>query len=651
MIPLIYLAGLAAVTLIASDVFDDRETPRARRLPPPSPPPPPPPSPKSIPRGINPILFRRSAREVAQELQTLFSEAYVIRTNNHPGLEVINPLKAQRLQDRLQQITTIVQSDRWAAEEYDIPEIRRFFHHSRLVSEGQNRLALANHLMETSSSRFVSLEDLLCSTLRTQINHYPQNSLDYLRHHFLGNIHNNLERLKPGSELDSAWDAAIQKLANEDGIIANPAVRSRLQAMPTWNLETLHRETTQILLENETNLSLDQIPSNVQGFIIPQENGLSLHQSVMRIDTYINLLFRIRYRAAELHDRLAQEAGMSQRVYNFSGDLGGVISSGDPLDDANYRTYALESMTEYFRDYNFGNALFHASPDSIFEGNTLYAALCTPELGTALDCTTGLPPLLHSQRAEDTVIDFESIYSQTQVRGALEIRLEQLPSVWKDWAQAIFFDSLGGRLNLWEFMQQNVRNVIFSQHLPVDSRLGIEMNGTINLLTRSIIMKAPHNSSIPNDRFLTTENIYSFITLAHETFHLYSQTHTSIHDAAYSRNSLLDERNAYLFESIILRQWMKLRQRHHPLSPMLQYAHSQYQQARLTALATNRVLGLAENDSEIHLDLRAISIERSPQLTDLYPSQLIEAYARRHGAARFDALVAQTVANTNIDDL
>src|SRR5215831_6824640 len=127
MFPAIFFLAGAVAWFFSSDNPNPPSELLAGPLPPASPPPPPPPDSGMVPRGISPQLFRRSAREVAVELQDLSQHAYR-RLPYADSILVHDEGLAESLSRRLSELQEIAGSDPWAAREYDRPEIARYFY-------------------------------------------------------------------------------------------------------------------------------------------------------------------------------------------------------------------------------------------------------------------------------------------------------------------------------------------------------------------------------------------------------------------------------------------------------------------------------------------------------------------------------------------
>ncbi|MFO1518944.1 MAG: hypothetical protein U1F57_04670 [bacterium] len=593
MIPIILLSVACAVLLQSDSPTKNGRSgpstpPPETPLPPESPPGPPIADFSILPRGVPPQLFRSNARTVASELQSLFIRAYQL-DHRTETLRISDSPTANKLQERLKQLTLIAQHDPWAAREYNRPEIVKYDYFTQenahtaylLVRMHQDPKVLEEYLKNTIIDSVQSAEDPFTT---------PWLIPPAILLRTLGE-----EKITP----------VLTQIAKEevstDRLITDSNLRETLNAASTQDLLALYRHLDGHSENKEFYLKSTKAAPPIFSSIASSFHTLSEEKERESWDDIIRYIPFVLSSRGMTPKEFGLELSHSQELEHpdpvtarLAHEQSMASYSPDPFDDASHG----HTLHEELRNYRKGNASATVAQkcelSHIRRGIALYHGLADPLFDQKLT-STDLDKLFTAEEGgEETALpplSEASIERELNLGNSLEIPLTRLPLGWQESAQKMGIILDGYRLSLWDFLKGNVSRVAFTPR----KREGEA--GTVNPLTRTVVLEIQDNQSFDPQLY--------FSTLAHEAYHLYFDRTQAFQNPKLLRSRLLNERNAFLFQSRVDKSLLekKLKEGVSFDSPSLQPYFKIYIDNRISGLAANEPLGFSQEDETLHYSL------------------------------------------------
>jgi len=632
----IYLLAAAAAVLLAGDTSRDPTPPPALPLPPASPPSSPLPDARTLPRGINPALFRRSARQVSQELQSLFQRAYVL-DHEARELRAQNPAAVGRLRSRIDQLREIAFHDPWAAREYDRPEIRRYFYFQNM-----DPLGAYYHLVNFDHPAPFLTRVLYGSALMDFEFARDFDGTGSIVEHLPWNIE-AIMRSYPRDLWHPLLTHAVNASLYEEPLIEDEAVRSQLFQANSRDLVELWQFLFDLGVERDS-LEWANLPSEIPVLLrrlIPalRESDVSEAEMLPRMLIFIPYLaaargllpedFMTRYFSA----RNPAGDGLIRRYAN------GYLASQtlDPFDDISHRHQLREGLENYLLRYLSLSPAQRAQEDPrlngqgwlrLFESEDASLDLGREEAERIRQRVSRRTGRSFSPSPRDVPLTPAQLLQEAARPEGVELTPQDLPPGWRSFAQSFPLPFHGEETSLWDFLSENVSSIIFAAVSEAESEEFIT-GGAINTLTRTVII----------DPELSQRT--QFEVLFHEAYHLYFHHVVAARAPALREAVLINERNAYLFETQINQVLLENSLSRTPLDEArIADEVSAYCDSLLMGLAANAVLGYPEEDASLRYDLTG-----SASVTDLHrhPSALLQDYARRRGAPDYQTLLQREI--------
>ncbi|MFO1518941.1 MAG: hypothetical protein U1F57_04655 [bacterium] len=359
---------------------------------------------------------------------------------------------------------------------------------------------------------------------------------------------------------------------------------------------------------------------------LPEESQQDQWRRIARYIPFLIASRGVTSREFNFQFHLSEDATIDEESLRMNYESVMAAESADHFDDALYGHLLQDGIQNYLQAHPLKSPIQKGALGDIQKGMLLFHGLSNPLLGetVSLERLDRLfSPLLPQFEPSLPLLSLSSLEKEIQKGNSIEAPLSQLPVQWQDIAQDLEVSVDGTRLRLWDFLRQNVSSVIFTPR----AREGEA--GTVNPLTRTVVLEIT-----PNEPF--NSSLY-FSTLAHEAYHLYFERTKTFQNPTLQQSRLLNERNAYLFQSrvdqkiieLLLRGGMSFEDS--ALQPLL----SNYFQGRVAGLAANAPLGFPENDAELHSNLRDKNFAYGGAM-NAYPLDFTEDYlAKRGGAEAF----------------
>jgi hypothetical protein len=634
MLPIALVLAACSALFFSGDTSDNTEPVPDLPLPPPSPPPPPLPDAKIVPCGISPRLFRLSAQEVTTELQQLFSQAFEV----DPEVEVLwtrNPAARTRLKNRMEELQQIAEADPWAAREYNRPEIWRYFN---LLKESEDSAKAGYVALERNFVRFemllaYHLKNIILPMLENQGDPDPKG---------MGNLFtvamSYFDFFAP-DHVFSACTEEVNKFLAE--LKSEPSkLEQILTEASSDELVEIYSFADQFFRDGLWHLDeAEKVPSiwkTLHGQIMFGSNDLTRRETSKML-IWIPLLLSSRgmdanefwSKTCQVQEKLGVET-----CSNVAKDMMAKFSA-HRFDDADLHYQLRDQLQNLLQKYLHLSLQQRTDPDNRQLVNTLFSKL-TEESSLHPLTFNEVDAWIDKIRKESSTAFYpaplKQNYSANEMfeaatrQGALELRLEDLPKPWQDFYKDTPTPGDPSGKKLWDFLQEYVASVIIHSS-PDEKELG-----TVDYLTRTVHLELRHgpDHSDSDEPVFTSQYIP---VLAHETYHIYFVRRAVAQNRKLLEAKLLNERNAYLFEIQVHRDFMK---RILSISSGRRMEREKFQtrhfnlftETHMILQAANQALGFPKDDEEFHYDFPD---HVDPKILNQHPAEIALDNFNRNG--------------------
>lgn len=614
--------GAPLSALRAQPQFYGADLPFALPAPPVSAPPPPPDA-SAVPAGMESRLFRRSAHEVARELQNLFSSAFsarplhLLENPTQPLLTVRNPIALERLRSRLNELANIARRDAWAAREYDRPEIVRFYYLSNEADSHERDFIYTAWLHPEVLGIFFQ------SNIALALNN-PSTS------RILFHIRNSWARSFPAESIAAAQGSAARAAlalpsSSRDpyALFLNTLTDDQLfDVLLMINRRLSHVERRWNRSDRAETRPFLQALSRM----IEAENRTNPYHAASLSVHYAVLVLASRGMTAAAYNEEMCRRSPSEFMDYCPIELkrNSALESSDNFDNASTGFFLREEVQRYLSGHTIETHSERPTMESIRYGSVLLRSVVSDYFAVPLPPSEVYRLVDEAQTrgvrlgaaSRGRAFTFPEIAQRLSGDGPFAIALEDIPQTWRLMAQGFPLPPGFAEPNLWEFLRANVRSV---QFVPQARELE---RGTVNQLTRSAVLELTRDSS----RFA---EIHYFFTLIHEAHHLHFTRTMVERNPSLWNQRLLDERNAFLFQSfyyphVIRGAWNGSGGTiTNDLIDLMNELVVHYAETRINVLASNRVLGFNDPDDTFR---EGPALPLSLAERNLYPTDAVSRF-------------------------